>query len=1191
MSKRIHFLITVVAILVIGSAAAGQAGSSGTPSKKPPAAAAKNRSATGPASMGPSKNAGSPRRVLRSGAVSPATLLVAKKRHIEELQAIISEFERQVREYRNDIELLVQEKYLERKRKIERKYEKQLRRIEAKGVKHREQSIVQFERFIRRYPNDPVYTPEALFRLAELYFERSNEAYLASMDRYYKDLDKKDSSANDSKGAMDEPVQSYVKSIDMYQKLINRFPGFRYIDTVYYLLGYCLSEQNERAEAKRIFEEMMKKYGSSEWAPEVWTRIGEYYFDTNRLNQATLAYENALTAVGVSENKRIIKTFYDKVLYKLGWTYYRNDQFLKAISLFTKLIEYADIEKKKGNLGPSDLRPEAIQYISVSFSDELWKTCGGTMDGQSCKETVACPLQLPCKNAGGVESASAYYSQKKKKFVQEILHRLGDTYFDMTQYETSVKAYRLTLQKFPYHPKNPEIQSRILDAFWRKREFGAATAAREKLVARYGSDTEWGRKNINDRKAIKKAKNLTELSLRESAIFHHKQANFYKLRLRLVDAKREYSLAAHAYAKYLDAFRASKDAYKLVLAYADCLFHSFDFKKAAKQYERVRDWKEEDRHMASAALDAILAYEENVKQLLKKGKLFIPPLPSADPGGKGIAGGNKSIPFSPQVVSLIKARDILIHKISKKIEIMLRQMKDKKYQEELKGILNEVPKVAYLNADIFYRHKNFTEARKRYAWVFKNYPDKKVSVNAGKMILASYGLEKNWVERERWSRRLRRASKTIAMGDKGWKEELKGIEVEAIFRKAESFDKAGKYDLAAKEYIRLVNKHKGSPDADKALYNAALAFEKVQKFGSALKAYKRLVEDYGRRSKLAHIALFRLAHNAYNSYNFIEAISYFLKLAQKYSRTSQAPDALYNAARTQERLGHYYDAAKNFIKYSKNYSDRSDAPDAYYRVATIYEKIPDRQKAISQYAKFIKLYKRKPRYQAHIVEATGRIAQNYMKMNERRKALKWYRATVREFDRRYLSDPDPIAAAIAAEAQFKLVEEEFREFEKFSIKSNKSKKQGKELKKAHNYVLLLAKKYGEIKRFKNAHWYLAAAYRMGYIWKLLANKVLKAPVPKEMNKPDLVDLYKNTLEDKAGVFEDKNAVPNYKAAVQLSHKYHVINEWTKKTLAALAKLRPSQYKVIKDEMIEMEMGEVSLEPIANKPIKRNLTKK
>ena len=46
-----------------------------------------------------------------------------------------------------------------------------------------------FEAFLQKYPNDKRWTPDAMFRLAELYYEKSAEEFLDADEAYKKAID------------------------------------------------------------------------------------------------------------------------------------------------------------------------------------------------------------------------------------------------------------------------------------------------------------------------------------------------------------------------------------------------------------------------------------------------------------------------------------------------------------------------------------------------------------------------------------------------------------------------------------------------------------------------------------------------------------------------------------------------------------------------------------------------------------------------------------------------------------------------------------------------------------------------------------------------------------------------------------------------------------------------------------------
>ena len=147
-----------------------------------------------------------------------------------------------------------------------------------------------------------------MFRLAELYYEKINDDYLKEVEDY----DKKIKLFEEKKLAQEPimPEKHFEKSIALYQRILKDFPDYRFSDIVYYLLGYCLGEQDKGVESKEAFLALVNKFPKSRFQPESWARIGEFYFDNNELDNAIAAYLKVLDFPD--------SVFYDKALYKLG---------------------------------------------------------------------------------------------------------------------------------------------------------------------------------------------------------------------------------------------------------------------------------------------------------------------------------------------------------------------------------------------------------------------------------------------------------------------------------------------------------------------------------------------------------------------------------------------------------------------------------------------------------------------------------------------------------------------------------------------------------------------------------------------------------------------------------------------------------------------------------------------------------
>ena len=142
----------------------------------------------------------------------------------------------------------MEKKYEEKRSTLASSYERTIRDLEVLERKERLDAIARFEEFLRRYPDDPRYSPDVMFRLAELYYERSTDDHLLAMREYEERLKAMDPARNDEPPP--EPQPDFAKSIVIYRGLITRFPDYKLNDAAYYLLGYCLEKQNQFDEGR-----------------------------------------------------------------------------------------------------------------------------------------------------------------------------------------------------------------------------------------------------------------------------------------------------------------------------------------------------------------------------------------------------------------------------------------------------------------------------------------------------------------------------------------------------------------------------------------------------------------------------------------------------------------------------------------------------------------------------------------------------------------------------------------------------------------------------------------------------------------------------------------------------------------------------------------------------------------------------
>lgn len=1036
---------------------------------------------------------------------------------LDELGKAIEQYEAESKEFKREVQLLVEKKYEDRRNTLADSYERAIRDLEVLERRERLDAIAQFEEFLARYPDDPKYTPDVMFRLAELYYEKSSDDQAIAMREYEEQIKKLDPEKNPTPPP--EPKVDFTKSIALYSRLISQFPDYRLLDAAYYLQGYCQEKMEKFEPARDAYLALIAKFPKSKFTIEAWVRIGEYYFDADPtqekdpLDKAADAYAHA------TQDKA--HPLYDKALYKLGWVYYRQDKFDQGVDAFLALIDFYQDEakKKKEDVVGGDLRNEAIQYTAVSLVDEKWGS-------------LAKAQELFAKRGG-------------RPYEAEVYRRMGDIYFDQTKHPEAIEAYRLVLQKDPLTKDAPQIQQKIVQAYERDRKLEEAFGESSKLGTMFAVGTPWHEKWKHDPDVITAAAELAEKSLYSTAIYHHQQALAYKQEGKYDQAKGAFETAAKAYDAYLKKFPRSKNAYEMEFYLAECLYNSLQFKEAIVHYAAVRDSSQDVKYQQEAAFSAVLAGQKALElDAAGAGCPTLPVVLSKDwPENKKPT----PVPLCDTEKLLIQSSDLYVSKVKQPDE--------------------KSPGIAYKAAEIFYKHQMFDEARKRFDAIIAGYPSSDVAQYAVNLEIETYLIEKNNAKVEEMGEKLlalKVNGKSVVDPNSELAKSLTKYKLGGRFKGAEELMAKGEYDLAAQKYLALVAEAPQHEFADKALNNAAVCYENMRRYDSALRLYERIFKEYP-KSKLADAALFRVGLDAEQSYDFDKAVDTYQKLVKDYPQSANRENALFNTARLLNAEQRYNEAAAAYLRYADVYPKSDEAPKNIYRAALIYEKQGDNAKEIQALKEFIARFGNDKNQVELIVEAKKRIADDLQKLGKETEAKKAYADAADEFDRRHLKpETEPIAAEAAAFSRFQLAEYDFKEYDKIKIGGS-----GKALENSLKAKKEAAKKvqavYDKVIPYKRAEWTLAAFFRKGYSLERLSVTVQETPVPPEVKRfgEEAVAAYQDLLSQATVALEDQ-AVKFYEETLAEAKKQHIANEWTKKTLESLNRFRPKEYPVLKD---------------------------
>ncbi len=1082
---------------------------------------------------------------------------------LQALEDLVEAYERESEAYRQEVRRVAERKYKERRRSIETNYKKQLAPVIKRERAYRLEAITAFERFIAKHPRDPTYTPDALFRLAELYFEKYDDEYQQNMERYRNDFETWNNAGAEG-DPPEEPKPRFDRTIALYRQLINDFPNYRLLDGAYYLLGYTLRTQGDAEEGMQAWRTLVERYPNSRFYAEVWFRIGDYHFDEEEWPEAIQAFSK-VTPIRDG-------AYYDKALYKLAWTYYLVNEFDKSVTLFFELLDFSWAKRLAGESeGGSVLEEEAVQYVAISFSDDNWERpnkyktliAGDSLDDEFAEFDVDY-VAFANDYFDGAEKKAG----EKKPYRRDIMAKLGDILFKQSKNRQAVMALEQAIALDELHRDAPKLQDMIIQAWEREREFEKASEARDVLVKKFGANSEWGKKHRNDSEARKQAEDLARVSLYKAAIYYHQQAQKY-----YEDQKQDLSIqffkaAAASYGEYLQLYPHDKEAYELGYYLADTYYYSLDFRRAATQYAKVRDSTLGTKYRGDAAVNVVYSLERVIDAAVKNGELedrniFAPPTPSED----GTPPPQEEIP--PLRMEYVGAVDKIVERSPEH---------------------EKAPAFSYAAAAIYYSYGHLDEGVKRFEKIIQAYPQHEAAKFAANFILDYWLGKKDWAQAAKYAAQF----KSTLADDSGTFAKIEGgAKFQIAKKKLEDGEQALREDRiseglalleeGANQYLALLDEDPKREFADVMMYNAALSLEKARRPARAAGLYERLYKEYP-DSEYAAEAMFRVGSKSEQAFDFNKAVDTYLALVDKYKESDRRADAQINAALALEGQQKYKQAAKEFENFAKLFPDNPEAPKVFFRAALVHKKRGNPAAEKSSLKRFIARYKSSSEQAPLVIEAYTRIgeiekekaktAKKYKQRKAANKAaVKAWEQAVTQYNR---AKGNPAAAYFAGKAAFLLAEEDFASYDDMSIKAKTGKKQAKELVSKSERLQKVEKTYKEIiSDYKQAEWSLASLYRIGSLYDNLQKSIFDAPCPADIKRIDPIacDEYRTVLEDKAYAVEEK-AVEAYRVAYEKSKELKISNEWTKRTLDALNLLRSSEFPIDKEPLVAPKRADI-----------------
>lgn len=953
---------------------------------------------------------------------------------------------------------------------------------------------------------------DGMFKLAELLWEEARRLFLIRIDEYSRALEKCSLKKTNCDVVPKEPRIDLKEAEKLYVALHADHPTFHRIDLVTYLIGFAAQEDERPADAMVKFQEVIDKHPKSPLAADSWMMIGEHHFAKQDWEKARASYKHVPDSASMS----------DLAIFKVAWCEWKLGNPTQAAKDFKRVLDKALEAERSGTAAQKrrlvDVREQALDFMVVIFTEDR---------SVSAKEVFDFLTSI-----GG------------EQYSRDLLLKVAESYGSQTEWDRSNDAYRFLIKMDPESIRSAEFQRDIVANWNAALEPDRAQEEIKVLLKDFGPGTPWAKAQKN-RDALARSMQLTEELTRLTATNIHGEAQRREKGIKIptfdgcaeklflpADIQNYYARAADAYENYLAAFGGPKqsNAQTIEVRYlrADILcFKLAKIEEAGDEYLAVGKSAPVGKLHKDALLNAMIAFEKARPKDIKVGRTKLYPVDK---------------------------------KFGEAIDIYATLFQN---DPTIVGVL-------FKNGQMFFDYGEYDEAIKRFGLIVTKYPKDQNAGAAGDKILSALNKAKDYENLEEWARKLKTAP---SFKSKEKQELLSRLIVDSIQKSGEKYADAGKFEEAAKFYLRVPKETDNPKTASTAMTNAGNMYERAKLPEKAADIYLEIADKYEKQTEVAEKAAFA-AGAVYEKVIYYDraAKAYelvYTKFAKFSNRAdSKAADALFNAGVLRQALGQNKEAIGHYREYANKFSGRKDAVDVAFNIGVVYESVGDDGPAYKAYLDYAKQYRNSNK---RVIEAWTRAGRMSFKLGQYKRAKDELATSIRLWKTADKKEKQA-GTTWAAEARYYEGELVFRDYEKVSL-DVKPAQLIKALEKKSKLLVEAEKLYVSIADFQDPKWATAALFRYGQIWDAFAGALAKGAETPPPNVPkELHEAYAELLNEKVVAIQDK-AVEAFTVGYQKAIQIQVYDDNTVKIRAALGRLSSQKFPLEHESRSKERIGD------------------
>jgi tetratricopeptide (TPR) repeat protein len=461
------------------------------------------------------------------------------------------------------LQAAVGEYEFEQKNKAEEK-KKSIQRLERDKRKV-ELAIETTKTLIDRSRQRP-YLPELYLRLAELYIEKSRIVFLL-----------RKSQQTGKNTALNQLESNSLKkqAVEIYQRILDHFPDFADRDKVYFFMAHEYGELRQLEDMVKQYRILIAKHKDSQYVPEAYLLLGDYFFSKQNLPQAQNHYQAVLNYPDSSAS--IIAR------YKLGWCYINVADYKNALKLFEEAVTTSK--------GDKEVDIDTYRHVNVRLE--------ALIDMAFCYPEVYKKNSTPDKAMDYFQK----YAWSRQSYTT-VLEKLAGRYYVKKKWYPAAALYR-QLAELRHDPALLiEYAANIYECV---QALGTYKDIDQdvKLIVKALEQQKYSVHVADD----EKTKNLKDFELYARDVITHLHDKARKKK-----SQNDFEQASAAYKLYLDFFMQSPVKTEMQTNYAEALFASQQYLEAGKQYEKLAQHDARQSNKEEGKLySAVISYYQAIK--------------------------------------------------------------------------------------------------------------------------------------------------------------------------------------------------------------------------------------------------------------------------------------------------------------------------------------------------------------------------------------------------------------------------------------------------------------------------------------------------------------------------------------------------------------------------------------------------